>query len=144
MGSIMPRHLLLHRPGFKGMTLAVTAIVLLVATAMSVSAAVSRTQSKGPIPDAAFRPGLPLDTSIMPDFVPALGRDGQVAGYVAKGWLAGPPPGFSGPVDTPVVPVVGDDLTTLVGHMYPGKGFVPVGADPRSVPDFAASAAPAP
>lgn len=38
-----------------------------------------------------------------------------------------------------IVPVYSLDLTTLVGHMYPGKGFVPVGESPSSVPDIPTS-----
>jgi hypothetical protein len=30
--------------------------------------------------------------------------------------------------------VYGDDLKTIVGYMYPARGFVPLGTDPESVP----------
>ena len=33
-------------------------------------------------------------------------------------------------------PVYADDLITLVGHMVPGRGFVPLGVDPVDVPPF--------
>lgn len=35
-------------------------------------------------------------------------------------------------------PVYGEDLKTLVGHMVPGRGFVPLGVDEKSVPTFEA------
>jgi hypothetical protein len=34
---------------------------------------------------------------------------------------------------TPIT-VFGDDLRTVVGHMYANKGFVPLGTDPEAVP----------
>lgn len=34
------------------------------------------------------------------------------------------------------MPVYGEDLRTVVGQMVPGKGFVAVGVDPATVPDF--------
>lgn len=38
--------------------------------------------------------------------------------------------------------VYGDDLRTVVGQMVPGKGFVPVGVDPATVPTFAVEVGP--
>lgn len=29
----------------------------------------------------------------------------------------------------------GEDLRTVVGHLYPGRGFVPIGVDPSGVPE---------
>jgi hypothetical protein len=40
-------------------------------------------------------------------------------------------------------PVYDDDLRTVVGQMVPGKGFIPAGVDPQSVPNVPAVAGPA-
>ena len=40
------------------------------------------------------------------------------------------------PLALPAGPVYAEDLRTLIGRMVTGKGFVPLGVDPRSVPDF--------
>jgi hypothetical protein len=88
--------------------------------------------SKGTMPPPG--PDGDIDASLAPDFIAVAGRDGGIAGYVPKRFLflestTGPPvePGF---------PVYAEDLRTLVGHMVAGKGFVPVGVNPRTVPDF--------
>lgn len=126
---------------FASVGLAVAVLAFLTAVATGATHA----PTKGPIPDAAFRAGQPLDLSLVPDFVPALDRDGNVAGYVRKEALADPPSTIKAgqPASQPI-PVYGDDLATLVGYMVPGKGFVPLGVDSDSVPDIPASAAPGP
>lgn len=60
---------------------------------------------------------------VSPAYVPVMGQ-GTIAGYVPAADLFGPPqrPG----VDT-IAPVYKADLHTLVGHWYPGVGFVPLG-----------------
>jgi hypothetical protein len=84
----------------------------------------------------------------VPDFIPALARDGTtIAGYVPKASLiesGGVIPGTpSNPPQASPDPVYADDLTTLVGHMVPGVGFVPLDS---SVPPVgpSVSVAPAP
>ena len=106
--------------------------VALVAVVLSapVGIAAGSGPSKGPIPSAALTGGA-IDKSLVPDFIPALDRDGTQAGYVAKD-LAIPD---GRPINVPI-PVYGDDLKTIVGHMYPGRGFVGLGASPGSVPTF--------
>jgi len=101
--------------------------------------------TKGPIPPQAFRLDGPLDPSLLPDFVPAQGRDGQIAGYVPKAYLLGSP-GIGNTTGGPtgdVAPVFAADLRTLVGHMVPDKGFVPLGVDPASVPTIPVQQGPA-
>lgn len=121
----------------------VTALCLLVLAASALAGAQEPT--KGPIPDEAFRAGgQPLDLSIVPDFVPALGRDGEHVGYVAKQALADPVIGEDGRVLSAPIAVVGEDLVTIVGYMYPSKGFVPAGVDPETVPEIPAELVPAP
>ena len=101
-----------------------------------VEAVVWRKPTKGPMPDNASPPqGGPIYGSLVPDFIPALTRDGTtIAGYVPKKYLIGPldalPGTPSNPPQQPPEPVYAEDLTTLVGHMVPGVGFVPLGASP--------------
>lgn len=117
---------------------AVAAVLLaavLVLAATSVIIGANHVPTKGAIPAAAFPAGGQMDLGVMPDFVPALNREGGPAGYVAKGDL--------GSVDSTAVPVYSDDLQTVVGHMVPGRGFVPLGADAAAVRPFLVVQAPA-
>ena len=97
-------------------------------------------------PYASPPQGGPIYSALVPDFIPALARDGTtIAGYVPKRYLVGPlddlPGTPSNPPQQPPEPVYAEDLTTLVGRMVPGVGFVPLGASP--VPGApSASAAP--
>jgi hypothetical protein len=95
---------------------------------------------KGAIPPAAF--GLDLD--LVPDFVPALDRQGRIVGWISKYELE-PAPVSAGDAIAPgqPSPVYADDLKTVVGQMFDDKGFVPIGADAGTIEDFPASAAPA-
>lgn len=63
-----------------------------------------------------------------PDFIGVAGRDDSIVGYVRKELVLG-----NSSVDEPW-PVYAPDLVTLVGHMFPGRGFVPLGVDPNVVP----------
>jgi len=71
----------------------------------------------------------------MPDFIAVGGRNGQIVGYVSKDYFlqgrAGQGRGATDPW-----PVYGDDLRTIVGHLVSGKGFVPRGVEPDSIPDI--------
>lgn len=111
-----------------------------------------RKPTKGPIPDNASPPqGGPVYPALVPDFVPALARDGTtIAGYVPKAYLiesGGVLPGTpSNPPQASPDPVYAEDLTTLVGHMVPGVGFVPLGSSVPSAgpPESVAPASVAP
>jgi hypothetical protein len=101
---------------------------------LTVESVAWRTPTRGPIPDnASPRQGGPIYPALVPDFVPALAGDGTtIAGYVPKRYLIGPFESLPGtpsnpPQDQPQ-PVYADDLETLVGHMVPGSGFVPLGS----------------
>lgn len=100
--------------------------------------------TKGSIPESAHQPGQPMDATKVPDFVATVDRSGKTVGYVSKADLFDPPtePGFRG--EALPMNVYADDLTTIVGHMFPDRGFVPLGASPESVPAASASVAPAP
>src|SRR3954447_14358714 len=77
----------------------------------------SRGTMPPPGPDGRVDPGS------VPDFVAA--ADG--AGWVPKSFLLAPGRDEE-------IPVYGDDLTTLAGHLVAGKGFVPLGVDPAAAP----------
>jgi len=74
-------------------------------------------------------------------------RGSQVTIISSDGPNGTPPPGGASSYVAPtpedlaaqnarlIIPVYARDLKTLVGHMYPGKGFVPLGESPDSVPD---------
>lgn len=86
-------------------------------------------RTKGPIPDSAWQVDGTIDMSQVPDFIPATDGDG-IAGWISSA-DALPPDGTKSPDE---IPVFADDLRTLVGHMFPGVGFVPLGADPPLPP----------
>ena len=75
-----------------------------------------------------------IDPSTMPDFIAVAGRDAGIAGYARSEDILGETDG--------AFPVYGDDLRTIVGQMVPGKGFVPAGVDPNTVPDIPVDAGP--
>lgn len=77
-----------------------------------------------------------VDARQAPDFIAVAGREADIVGYVPKRFM------FPEETTSPVLPqlepwpVYADDLRTLIGHMVPGKGFVPLGVDPVAVPDI--------
>jgi hypothetical protein len=141
-----------HRvPAFIAVPVVVLALgFLIVMTAIAVlaprsSAAAPGHPTKGPIPQAAYLAN-GIDAALVPDFVPVQGRDGtSVAGYIPKAYLLGStmPTVTSSPPEGDIAPVYADDLTTLVGHMYPDRGFVPLGVDPNSIPTIPVQQGPA-
>lgn len=120
------------------------ATMLVGGVAVSTVSAIERELSKGRVPSAAFGSSGVVDARQIPDFVQALGRDGEVVGYVPRTALGI----YNGTADLDVIPVYADDLATLVGHMVAGIGFVPLGADAGALPAFevttSASHAPGP
>lgn len=117
-----------------GFLLVMTAGLLL--TGVATVAAGSPSQSMGRIPDAAFAGGA-LDLTQVPDFVSTLGRDGSVVGYVSRDRIIDPSAGKRDVLGRPIAgtwPVYAEDLETVVGHLVPDRGFVPIGVDPASVP----------
>ena len=89
--------------------------------------------TKGTMPPAG--PNGDVDPSAAPDFIAVAGVDRDIVGYVPKRFLF-PQPTTSAelPHEEPW-PVYAEDLRTLIGHMVQGKGFVPLGVDPATVPD---------
>lgn len=102
-----------------------------------IEAVVWRQPTKGRIPTEAMPPqGGDINMALVPDFIGVWGGPtGEViVGYAPKELLLNPPSVVGGspgnpPPDVPV-PVYGEDLTTLVGHMVAGQGFVPLGSSP--------------
>ena len=122
MTSTMPRSVAVAASAILAITL------LLVVMAVSAAAPDILELTKGPIPDDAVRNG-EFNKALIPDFIPALDRNGDVAGYVARDLVISD----GAPAEAPV-PVFAADLKSLVGYMYPGRGFVPLGQSPDSVP----------
>ena len=117
---------------------------------LAVDAVAWRQPTKGRIPEEAVPPqGGDMNEALVPDFVSALGADGvTIAGYIPKRYVldgdrttAGGSPS-NPPQDLPI-PVYGEDLVTLVGHMVAGVGFVALGSTETPVPPRA-SVAPSP
>jgi hypothetical protein len=108
----------------------------------------ARTATVGAIPSSAWQAG-GVDLSQVPDFVPALSH-GRLVGYIPKEQLFPPkrpapqprarsaPPSYVAPTAADMAAqnaaliktVYASDLVTVVGHMFPGVGFVPVGGTP--------------
>jgi hypothetical protein len=105
------------------------------------------TPTVGTIPASAISSG-GMDTSQIPDFVPVIGQNGNVVGYIRKqdlfmqstqsagtGGAAGPTvQDEQNEAARATAPVYGPDLTTVVGHMEPNVGFVPLGSSPSQAP----------
>lgn len=103
-------------------------------------------ETAGTLPRQALTPR-GLDLNKVPDFVSVVNGRGQVVGYVPKQDLI---PTRSLPAtdgsDQPkaairnaqtasmTMTVYGPDLKTVVGHLYPDQGFVPLGINPNAVP----------
>jgi hypothetical protein len=107
-------------------------LAALLLSAGAIASACSPAATKGTMPP----PGADgqVNASLAPDFIAVAGRDGGIAGYVPRSYLLPEPTTTTGrPVEADI-PVYGNDLQTLIGHMVAGKGFVPLGADPATVP----------
>ncbi len=88
--------------------------------------------SKGTMPPLG--PNGRIDESTAPDFVAVADRGDGTAGYARRQDVLTP---GNGPVT-----VYGDDLRTVVGHLVPDVGFVPLGTDPATLPTLEVSVAP--
>jgi hypothetical protein len=112
----------------KTSTLKIIIVTSMALGTVGFAAAQKREPTRGIIPnDATTGGGVDLDK--VPDYIVAYGRDGQVAGYVAKADVFG--------VDhQPRLVVVDDTLKRVVGHMVVNRGFVPIGTDDDAIPTF--------
>jgi hypothetical protein len=93
--------------------------------------AVAAIPSKGPVP---FARNGSIDWQKVPDFVSVI-IGGRTVGYVPRADVLPSPVANTSvsSLGTPI-PVYNSDLTTLVGHLYSGIGFVPLGTSPSSMP----------
>jgi hypothetical protein len=107
--------------------------LLIMQVVVLVGVACSPVGSKGTMPPAG--PNGEVDPGAAPDFIAVAVGDRDAIGYVQKKFLL-PEPTTS--IELPrgdPWPVYAADLQTLIGHMVPGKGFVPLGVDPATIPD---------
>lgn len=96
-------------------------VAILMVTVLGCAPTATRGTPPPPGPDGQ------LDLAAAPDFIEvAIDRPGM-RGYVTRADYARLDPSGIG------VNVVGDDLRTVIGSLIPGKGFIPVGADPALV-----------
>jgi hypothetical protein len=65
----------------------------------------------------------------IPDFV-AVYVNAHTTGYTPKAYVAAPDGDVNATLLGRVAPVYASNLTTLLGHEYPGIGFVPIGHSP--------------
>jgi len=69
----------------------------------------------------------------IPDFV-AVYVNAHTTGYTPKAYVAAPSGARNAPLLGRAAPVYASNLTTLLGHEYPGIGFVPAGQSPWAQP----------
>ena len=89
-------------------------------------------QTRGTVPTSSNGA---IDSKQIPDFISALGRNGEIVGYIPRTYLL--PAQANEPASSKVggvAPVYASNLKTLVGHFYPGVGFVALGTSPASQP----------
>lgn len=97
-------------------------------------AADERVAMYGTIPDDAYGADDSIDLRRVPAYVVAFDRDREPVGYVAKADL------FTASGAQTVVARDG----SVVGHLRPGYGFVPIDADLSTITPIEASAGPVP
>lgn len=91
------------------------------------AAAATLHPTKGPVPEVHGTP----DFAAAPDFI-SVSSGGKVVGFVPRRYVI---PQRAGAPSAPsvVAPVFGSNLKTVVGHLYPGVGYVALGTNPNSV-----------
>ena len=115
-----------------GVALSRLAMMLVVLAAVG-CAPTGDLRTKGTMPPADAHGD--VDPRMAPDFIGVANPSGDgIIGWVAKEYLFHEPTAAPGLPELPDIPVYADDLTTLIGHMVPGRGFVPLGVDPDAVP----------
>lgn len=116
----------------KRIALAAGIIIAAVSAFAGASAATNGQQelTAGRIPPEAFRVDGELDVAAVPDLVVVEDDEGREVGYISKEYLTS---GWTPDGNEPQ-PVVERDGVTVVGHIYPGVGFVEVGesSEPRA------------
>ncbi len=107
--------------------------LLVLSVAALIVVACTPTGSKGTMPPAG--PDGNIDRDSAPDFIAVAVGNRDEVGYVPKQFLLPEPTTSTELPHGDPWPVYAEDLRTLIGHMIPGKGFVPVGVDPATIPD---------
>jgi hypothetical protein len=120
----------------RGSAIAIGMAILLLATSACGLAA-----SRGTMPPADANGE--VDPSSVPDFIAYSGQTDRIIGWVPKAYLLDPAQRCRGPQCDPI-PIYGNDLVTLIGHDVPGRGFVPLGVDPATVPERPVEVGPSP
>jgi hypothetical protein len=91
--------------------------------------AIAANLTKGPVP---IGPNGELELNHAPDYV-GVSSGRKFVGYVPRAYLIG---SSHEPVDEKlgsIAPVYGSNLSTIIGHLYPGIGYVPDGVSPTTV-----------
>lgn len=109
---------------------------------MVLAAACSPVGTKGTMPSGG--PNGEVDVGAAPDFIAVAGQDRDIVGYVPKQYLFPEPTALAELPHDEAWPVYAEDLRTLIGHMVQGKGFVPLGVDPNTVPGRPVQQGPSP
>jgi len=91
--------------------------------------------TKGGLPYHSGK-GVPYDK--MPDYLSVYIGPNDI-GYTPKAYLAAPNGSFNDPLLGRTAPIFASNLTTLLGHEYPGIGFVRLGTSPWSLSCIPAS-----
>jgi hypothetical protein len=71
--------------------------------------------------------------SKIPDYL-AVSIGSNRTGYIPKAYIVSPSGYSRNPLDGGIAPIYASDLTTLLGHLYPGVGYVRLGTSPWSLP----------
>lgn len=107
--------------------------LLILPAAVLVVVACSPVGSKGTMPPAG--PNGEVDPRAAPDFIAVAVGNRDDIGYVRKEFLLPEPTTSTELPHGDPWPVYAEDLRTLIGNMVPGKGFVPLGVDPATIPN---------
>jgi hypothetical protein len=121
-----------RRHSARGVVLGIFIGCVAAATVLGAATADQGAPTKGRIPVEAYGPNGQLDLNMVPDFIGTLDRNGDLVGYVNAHDIGI----FNGEEPSDRLAVYGEDLTTVVGYMVDGRGFVAIGEDDNAVPLF--------
>ena len=114
---------------------AVMVVVIAMGAGITLALAGAPSPTKGGMP---YHKDASTPYNEIPDYV-AVYVNAQMTGYTPKAYIAAP----NGSTNTPLLgraaPVYAANLTTLLGHEYPGIGFVPEGQSPWAQPCYVES-----
>jgi hypothetical protein len=111
------------------LALIVAATVFLTVGGITSSPSAGRLPTKGNLPqNYAVSPNGSIDYKTIPGFI-SVTKNHKTVGYVPSRDVFGIANALDGG-GLRIVPVYARDLKTLVGHVYPFEGFVPLGKEP--------------